>query len=110
MRLLGIAGAALLAVAVVVLLLMPLGKVWRTMVDSIRFIPTKEQPPQPVQLFVIPAPVFCILATAVATFIHGFGDCPLRSPAVLSLFFVSLACIDGFLPRLKKRDDDHHHS
>ena len=99
-----------LMVTVVVLLLMPLGRVWRAMVDSIRFIPNKEQPPQPVQLFVIPAPVFCILATAVATFIHGFGDCPLRSPAVLSLFFVSLACIDGFLPRLKKRDDDHHHS
>ena len=105
----GLVGFGLM-VTVVVLLLMPLGRVWRAMVDSIRFIPNKEQPPQPVQLFVIPAPVFCILATAVATFIHGFGDCPLRSPAVLSLFFVSLACIDGFLPRLKKRDDDHHHS
>ena len=105
----GLVGFGLM-VTVVVLLLMPLGRVWRAMVDSIRFIPNKEQPPQPVQLFVIPAPVFCILATAVATFIHGFGDCPLRSPAVLSLFFVSLACIDGFLPRLKKRDDDYHHS
>ena len=105
----GLVGFGLM-VAVVVLLLMPLGKVWSAMVESIRFIPTKEQPPQPVQLFVIPAPVFCILATAVATFIHGFGDCPLRSPAVLSLFFVSLACIDGFLPRLRKRSEDHRHS
>ena len=102
----GIVGFGLL-VTMVVLLLMPLGKVWRAMVDSVRFIPTKEQPPQPVQIFVIPAPVFCILATAVATFIHGFGDCPLRSPAVLTLFLVSLAAMDGFLPRLKKRDDHH---
>ena len=89
---------------------MPLGRVWRAMVESIRFIPTKEQPPQPVQLFVIPAPVFCILATAVATFIHGFGDCPLRSPAVLTLFLVSLACMDGFLPRIRKRPEDRRHS
>ena len=96
----GIVGFGLL-VTMIVLLLAPLGRVWRTMVDSVRFIPTKEQPPQPIQIFVIPAPVFCILATATATFIHAFGDCPLRSPAVLSLFFVSLAAIDGYLPRLK---------
>ena len=105
----GIVGFGLLVV-IVVLLLMPLGRVWRAMVESIRFIPTKEQPPQPVQLFVIPAPVFCILATAVATFIHGFGDCPLRSPAVLTLFLVSLACMDGFLPRIRKRPEDRRHS
>jgi hypothetical protein len=39
---------------------------------------------------------------AVATLIHAFGDCPLRSPAILSLFLVSLATIDGFLPKIKK--------
>ena len=79
------------------------------MVDSIRFTPVKDQPPQPVQLFVLPAPVFCILATAVATFIHGFGDCPLRSPAVLTLFFVSLACMDGFLPHVRRHSDERRH-
>ena len=44
-----------------------------------------------------------ILAGATATFIHGFGDCPLRSPAVLSLFFIELAAMDGFLPRLREK-------
>jgi O-antigen ligase len=97
----GIAGFALL-VAVVVLLLWPLGRVWKAMLESVRFLPNKEQPPQPVQIFVLPAPVFCILATAIATFVHGFADCPLRSPAVLSLFFVSLACMDGFLPHIRR--------
>ena len=96
----GIVGFGLM-LTVVVLLLVPLGKVWRAMLDSVRFIPTKEQPPQPVQIFVVPAPAFCILATSVATVIHGFGDCILRSPAVLSLFLVSLAAMDGFLPRIK---------
>ena len=101
----GLVGFGLI-LAVVILLLIPLGRTWRSLVDSVRFIPTKEQPPQPVQIFVIPAPVFCILATSVATVIHGFGDCVFRSPAVLSLFFVSLASMDGFLPRLKH--SKHH--
>ena len=88
-------------VAIVVLLFWPYGQIWRAMVDSIRFAPPKNQPPHPVQIFIIPAPAFCILMTTIATFIHGFGDCPLRSPAVLSLFLVSIAAIDGYLPRLK---------
>ena len=46
--------------------------------------------------------VFCIVMAAVATLIHAFGDCVLTSPAVLSLFIVSLATIDGFLPKIKK--------
>lgn len=103
----GLVGFGLL-VAIVVALLWPLGSIWRLLVDSVRFVPTKDQPPQPVQIFVIPAPVFCILMTALATFIHGFADCPLRSPAILSLFFVSLACIDGFLPHLRQEHHRHH--
>lgn len=96
----GLVGFALI-LSVVVMLCWPLGRIWRVLVDSVRFIPTKRQPPQPVQLFVIPPPVFCILMTSTATVIHGFGDCPLRSPAVLTLFLVSLAAMDGFLPRLR---------
>ena len=89
-------------VAIVVLLVMPLGKVWRAMYNAVRFTPNKDQPPVPVGLFVLPAPVFFILAAASATFVHGFGDCPLRSPAVLTLFLASLAAMDGYLPRLRE--------
>ena len=96
----GIVGFGLM-VAIVTLLIWPLGRIWKAMVDSVRFVPVRQQPPRPVQLFVIPPPVFCILMTATATVIHGFGDCPLRSPAVLTLFLVSLAAMDGFLPRLR---------
>lgn len=87
-------------VAIVVMLMIPVGKVWRRLVRQIRFVKKSELPPKPVQLFVLPAPAFCILMTLVATFIHGFGDCPLRSLAVLTLFFVLLATLPGFLPRL----------
>ncbi len=92
-------------VAIVVLLLWPLGAVWRALMSSVRFTPPKEQPAKPHAIFVLPAPVFCILMTSLATLIHGFGDCPFRSPAVLSLFFISLASIDGFLPTLKTEKD-----
>ncbi len=104
----GVVGVALL-VAIGVLLLMPLLRIWKPLVDSVRFAPPKEQPPRPIQIFAIPAPVFCILMTSVATLVHAFGDCPMRSPAVLSLFFVSLACIDGFLPRIREERHRHHH-
>jgi hypothetical protein len=36
----------------------------------------------------------------IATLLHSMGDCPLRSPAVMSLFFVMIAAIDGFMPDL----------
>ncbi len=101
----GVVGLGLI-VAIVMMTVWPIGKVWRALVAAYRFTPPKDQPPQPMQIFVLPAPVFCILMAAVATFIHGFGDCPLRSPAVLSLFFVSLATIDGYMPRIKK--GSHH--
>ena len=104
----GIVGYGCL-VAMVVLLLRPMVGTLRKMAASVRFIPPKDQPPKPVSLFIVPAPVFCILLTAAATLIHGFGDCPLRSPAVLTLFFVSLASIDGFLPHLREAEEEDAH-
>lgn len=88
-------------VAMVLMLLAPIGKVWKKLVEAVRFMKPKEQPPKPVQLFVIPAPVFCILMAMLASFIHGFGDCPFRSPAILTLFYVMLAAMEGFLPQFK---------
>ncbi len=97
----GAVGLGLL-VAIVLMTIWPVGGIWKELVNAYRFTPPKNQPPQPIQIFVLPAPVFCIAMAAVATLIHAFGDCPLRSPAVLSLFLVSLSAIDGFLPRIKK--------
>ena len=97
----GVVGLGLL-VLIVVMTVWPIGRIWKELINAYRFTPPKEQPPQPIQIFVIPAPAFCILMAAVATLIHAFGDCPMRSPAILSLFLVSLAAIDGFLPKIKK--------
>ena len=86
-------------VAMVLLLLWPVFRTWAWLVKSVRFMKKNDQPPQPVHIFALPAPAFCILVAATATLIHSFGDCPLRSPAILSLFLVSLAAVPGFLPK-----------
>lgn len=96
----GMAGFGALVV-IVLMLLWPVFKTWAFLVKGVRFMRKKDQPPQPVQIFALPAPAFCILTAASATLIHAFGDCPLRCPAVLTLFFVSLAAIPGFLPKTK---------
>ena len=96
-------------VAIVVLLVWPVVRQWRDMVRDLRFKKAKELPPRPIAIFALPAPVFFILMTVLATFIHAFGDCPLRSCAVLDLFFISLAALPGFMPKPVAREYHHHH-
>ena len=96
-------------VAIVILLLWPVICQWRNMVRDLRFKRSKELPPRPIVIFALPAPVFFILMTALATFIHAFGDCPLRSCAVLDLFFISLAALPGFMPKTVASEHHHHH-
>ena len=96
----GVLGFALL-VFIVFLLIGPTAEVWQKLAMEARFAPRGERPPHPVSLFALPAPAFAILLAATATYIHSFCDCPLRSPAVLSVFFIELAAIGGFLPDFK---------
>ncbi len=104
----GLVGFSLM-VAAVLLLLKPVFSAWRELYQATRFARASQLPAKPVLLFVLPAPVFCLLMTVVATFIHGFGDCPLRSAAVLVLFFVVLAAMPGFLPlyALSSKEEKH---
>lgn len=95
----GLVGFACL-IAIFALLIAPLYSYWKKAMVIVNFSKSKHRPPRPRAIFVIPAPTFFILMTAIATIIHAFGDCPLRSPAVLSLFFISLATMEGYLPTL----------
>lgn len=105
-------------VAIVVLLVLPIVRAWRSILRDLRFKTGKGLPPRPVQLFSLPAPVFFILAAALSTVIHACGDCPMRTPAVLTLFFVELAALPGFIPggeeneaqsgELPSADHSHH--
>lgn len=94
----GLVGFGALA-ALVLLLIWPVARQWRNMANDLRFVKAKKLPPKPVQIFVLPAPAFFIMVTLAATMIHAFGDCPLRSCAVLDLYFISLAALPGFMPK-----------
>ena len=94
----GVVGAGLL-LAILVLLLYPLARAWHRLYRYALFAPPDQTPAKPFALYCLPSPVFGVLLAATATLVHAFGDCPLRSPACLSIFLVSLACAEGFLPR-----------
>ncbi len=91
--------------SVVLMLLVPVVRVWKTLIASASFMKSSKRPPRPVAVFALPAGAFCLLLAVFATLMHAMADCPLRSPAVLTLFFVVLASIDGFLPKLKNKED-----
>lgn len=94
----GVVGLGAL-LTIVFMLLLPFVGMWRWMLKSIAFSKQKLNIAKPIKLFIVPAPVFCILMTVLSTAIHAFGDCPFRSPAILTLFFVSLAALYGYVPR-----------
>lgn len=95
----------LLIVAMLVLLLVPVVRAWRRLIVTASFLKGSKRPARPIAIFALPASAFCILLAMVATLLHSMGDCPLRSPAVMSLFFVMIAAIDGFMPSLS--DDEN---
>jgi len=101
----GVAGFGCL-VAIAVLLLLPACRTWVTLAKAYRFADAKHRPPPPRAIFALPAGAFAVLVGALVILVHAFGDCPMRSPAVLSLFYVELAALDGFLPRLNKESGE----
>lgn len=92
----GLVGFGLM-VAIAVLLIMPVGRSWRRLASTLRFARHAEQLPKPRQIFVLPSAVFCLLVAALTTLIHAFGDCPMRSIAILDVFFITLAAMPAFL-------------
>ncbi len=89
----------LLLVGAVVLLVYPLFRDWCKLYLAARFMKADKAPPRPRAIFCLPAGTFWILLGNVVLIIHACGDCPMRCAAVLSMFFVSLACADGYIPR-----------
>ena len=93
----GFTGFGLLLI-IVGLAIRPAAVAWRRLAATAKF--TRHTGlPWPKGFFCFPMAGIATYAAAVATLIHAFGDCPLRSPAVMSLFFVELVMVDGFLPR-----------
>jgi len=51
----------------------------------------------------IPPVVVAIFAGTTATVLHSFGDLPFRSPAVLVVWLVAIACATAWIPVTKKQ-------
>ena len=86
-------------VLVFVLLTVPIFKEWFKLYRAARFMRKDVSPPSPRALYCLPPGTLWILLGDTALLICASGDCPMRSLAVLSAFFVSLACAEGYLPR-----------
>lgn len=98
----GIIGFGLL-VAVVVLLMIPVGRTWHKLSVAAQFVKGKNALPRPRQVFALPAAAFAIIIACCCPLVHAFGDCPFRSPAVMLVFFVAIAALPGFLPRDERK-------
>lgn len=90
---------ALLLLAIFFLLATPLFMEWYGLYRTARFMKPDKAPPKPRAIYCLPAGAFWILLGDTALIIHAFGDCPMRFGSILGLFFVSLACAEGYLPR-----------
>ena len=89
--------------AMLVLLLAPLFRTWYNLSRQIRFEKRKSRlPAHPYFIYVLPPGAFWIFLGCICVFVHAFADCPLRSPANLSLLLVAIACISGYLPNMDK--------
>ena len=89
----------LLLLAIFLLLVAPLFMAWYGLYRTARFTKEDKAPPKPRAIYFLPAGAFWILLGDTALLIHAFGDCPMRAGSILGLFFVSLACAEGYLPR-----------
>ena len=104
----GLVGFGLM-LAILAILVFPVVRQWRALIQEARFKKGKNVPPKPIQVFALPAPAFFILVAMSAVLIHAFGDCPLRSCAVLDLLFISLAALPGFMPKQQEGEQPHRH-
>ncbi|MGN0847833.1 MAG: O-antigen ligase family protein [Kiritimatiellia bacterium] len=89
----------LLLLGIFLLLAYPVCRDWCRLYRAARFMKAGAAPPPPRAIYCLPAGAFWILLGDVALIIHACGDCPMRSASVLSMFFVSLACAEGYIPR-----------
>ena len=80
-------------------LIIPLFRDWGRLYRSARFLASESAPASPRAIYCFPPGAFWIMAGCFAVAFHAVADAPLRSGAMLGLFFVSLACADGYMPR-----------
>ena len=77
---------------------------WGRLLRAVRFLAPQNAPPSPRAIYCCPPGVFWTLVGCFAVVFHACADAPMRSGAMLGLFFTALACADGYMPEnLEKR-------
>jgi len=118
----GLVGTGLI-IAVFVFLVMPVVRDWYQFYHASKFTRPGDSPMPTLAIYSLPPPVFWTFTGVVLVLIHAFGDCPLRSGAVMSALLTALASTEGFLPdrdipgapvlvdevRVAHRIHRHHH-
>ncbi len=89
----------LLFIGIFLLLVYPIFRDWYRLYRAARFVKADKAPPRPRAIYCLPAGAFWIILGNLALMIHACGDCPMRSASVLSMFFVSLVCAEGYISR-----------
>ncbi|MCR5753155.1 MAG: O-antigen ligase family protein [Kiritimatiellae bacterium] len=91
----GIVGFALIA-AVFLLLSRSVWRGWASTYEHFRFARTERTPVSPQAVYAVDPAVFFAVVGVLAILLHALGDCPLRSPPVLTVLFASLASVPGY--------------
>lgn len=96
----GMVGFALMA-ACVWMLFSPVFNAWRKIVRTSIAVARSNMGVSSLAVFLVAPTILWSLLGCVALMVHAFGDCPLRSPAILTLFFTLLAALAGYLPHFR---------
>ena len=84
-------------------LVVPLFRDWGRLHRAARFMSPDNAPSSPRAIYCCPPGVIWTLLGSFAVAFHAVADAPLRSGAVLGLFFTALACADGYMPSSLER-------
>ena len=112
----GVVGTGLIF-AVFVFLILPVVRDWYRFHRVSKFTRPEEASTANLAVYSLPPPIFWTFVGAILVAIHAFGDCPLRSGAVMSALLTALASTEGFLPHrdisgkilhLESHRDEHH--
>ena len=109
----GLFGFALM-VACVWLLVLPTGRLWRQLTIQAIAAGRSGMGASTQVVFTVHPPVLWGFLGVFCVLVHAFGDCPLRSPAVLSCILAILPATFGFMPHVelevggKPKKSKHH--
>ena len=101
----GYVGFGMIAACVLMLIAPLLVSVLKLMRNA-RYLTKKDvdkNSPASHWLYCIPLPLIAVFVGTAATVCHSLGDLPFRTPAVLTVWVLALACVPGWIPVLKWR-------